>query len=471
MKIKNQKQAGILIIYEVLLIFIFSTVMVGVMGYAVFQLKVIRATSAREQAFQIAEAGINYYQWHLAHFTADYQDGTGAAGPYVHDYIDKGTNQVIGQFSLVITPPVLGSTIVTIQSTGYTNASPNTKRIITTKYGIPSLAKYGLLTSSDVWIGPSESIAGEFHTNGGVRFDGTGNSQISSSKLTYTCQAWSGSPCPATKNGIWGAAPQSTKNLWSFPEPAIDFSSITSDLATMKTNAQNNGIYLPPSNAQGYSLVFNSNGTVTVYKVSNLRNTPTGWDVNGVAHNEKIDYNNRNQVDGNPNVAGTQAFSMPANGLIFIEDNTWVEGTVHGRALVAVATLPYNPASAPKLLIPDNLVYSAKDGSDALGLIGQKDFLISYFAPNTLEIDAAIIAQNGSAQRWNFTGNTKTSITIYGSISSYGTWTWSWVNGSGTVISGYQTTTTIYDSNLLYAPPPFFPLSNDGYRQISWTVN
>ena len=51
------------------------------------------------QAFAIAEAGIEYYRWHLAHAPAGFQDGTGHAGPYVHNYYDKDGNQ-IGQFTL-----------------------------------------------------------------------------------------------------------------------------------------------------------------------------------------------------------------------------------------------------------------------------------------------------------------------------------------------------------------------------------
>jgi hypothetical protein len=103
-----------------------------------------------------------------------------------------------------------------------------------------------------------------------------------------------------------------------------------------------------------------------------------------------------------------------------------------------------------------------------LGLIAQKDVLISYLAPANLEIDAAMIAQNGSTQRWYFSGDTKTSITVYGSISSFGVWTWSW---NTPVNSGYINTTTVYDSNLLYSPPPNFPLSASGYQQITWSSN
>lgn len=456
----QSSQSGIVIIYELLIIFIFSTVMVAVVSYSAAQLKAIRSTVNREQAFQIAEAGSNYYQWHLAHFPVDYKDGTGAAGPYVHDYLDKDTNQVIGRFSLDIIPPPPGSTTVTIKSTGYTLANLNQKRTVTARYGIPSLAKFAFLTNSNAWIGPTESVSGALHSNGGIRFDGTGNAPITSAKQTYTCPSSNGSPCPTSKNGIWGAAPVTTQNFWQFPVPNIDFSTITSDLATIKSDAQGAGIYLPPSNAQGYSVVFNANGTVTIYKVTSLRAHATGWDVNNAAHNEDLDYNART-------LQFTQA--IPANGLIYIEDRTWVEGTVAGRALVAAAQLPYNAATAPSIIIPNNIVYTAKDGSVELGLIAQQDMLVSFFAPTNLEVDAAMIAQNGSSQRYYFSGDTKNSITIYGSVSSYGVWTWSWVNGSGGILSGYATTNTVYDSNLLYGPPPSFPLSTEGYQQISWT--
>lgn len=464
----NISEQGSILMYEVVVIFVFSVALLGLLSVAVMQLKVLRSTVAREQAFQIAEAGVNYYQWRLAHFPTDYADGSGQTGcnpcgPYIRDYLDTNTNTVIGKYSLLITPPVTGSTIVTIESTGWFLENPNIRRKVTVRYGIPSLATYAFLTNSDVWIGGSETVNGELRANGGVRFDGSGNAPITSAKATYTCPSWSGSPpCPTVKNGVWGSANQQTQNFWQYPVPNYDFNNITSDLASIKSSAQSGGLYLPPSNVQGYSLVFNSDSTVSVYKVNSLRSHATGWDVNNVAHNENLDYNNRA-------LQFTQA--LPGNGLIFVEDKTWVEGVVNGRALVTAAKLPYNVNTAPSILIPNNITYLAQDGSHALGLLAQKDILITYYAPATLNIHAAMIAQNGSAQRYYFPGNIKTSITLFGSLASFGAWTWSWVNGSGTVISGYQNTTTSYDTGLIYAPPPGFPLAGNGYTQISWSAN
>jgi len=166
----------------------------------------------------------------------------------VHDYVDFDTQQKIGEFSLAVTPPPTGSTIVTIQSTGWTNEQPSLKRIITVKYGIPSLAQYAFLSNDVIWIGSNETVGGMLQSNNGVRFDGIGSAPIRSAKETYTCPSSQGSPCPAVKDGVWGAASQYVKNFWQFPVPAIDFSSLTSNLADMKSLAQSSGIYLPPSN-------------------------------------------------------------------------------------------------------------------------------------------------------------------------------------------------------------------------------
>lgn len=458
----KSKQKGETLILLLVIMFVFSLVATPLISSIVLKSRVLTSTVSKEQALQIAEAGITYYQWHLAHYPTDYQDGTGVAGPYVHNYLDFDTATVVGTYSLTITPPATGSTIVTITSTGVANSNPGVSRTITAKYGIPSLAKYSFLSNGIIWIGNTESVSGQMQSNNGIRFDGTGNAPIQSAKTTYTCGSGQGCSPSSTKNGVWGSAAQSTKNYWQFPVPMVDFSSLTSDLAGMKSSAQSAGIYLPPSNSSGYSLVFKSNGTIDIYKVTALKNTPIGYDVNNVAHNEHVDYKTRSLQFNKP---------IPANGIVYIEDKTWVEGTVNGRVIVAAATLPYNASTAPTIYIPNNIVYAAKDGTSALGLLAQQDIVVTYYAPTDLEVDAALVAQNGSAQFFYWSGNVKNSITVFGATMSFGQWTWSWVDNWNNIISGYTHTYSNYDGNLLYGPPPSFPLSASGYQQISWTSN
>lgn len=461
---QTKKNKGDILLLLLVIIGIFSAVMPPIISWAITTDKMIRQATTEEQALQIAEAGINYYQWRLAHYPTDYKDGTNGNGPYVHNYTDLDTQNILGQYSLVITPPATGSTIVTIASTGYTSSNPGLKKTITARYGIPSLATYSFLSNDVIWIGPLETISGKMQSNNGIRFDGTGNAPIGSAKSTYSCPSSQGSPCPHTENGVWGGASQAVKSFWQFPVPAVDFSSLTSNLATLKSSAQSSGIYLPPSNTNGYSLVFNSDGTISIYKVTSLLSDPTGWDVNNVAHNENIDYNQRSLQ---------YTVAIPSNGIIYIEDDTWVEGTVKGRVMVVTAKLPYVASTAPNIYIPNNIVYQAKDGSSVLGLLSEQDIVVTYGAPTNLEIDAALIAQNGSTQFFYYPDGSaiKNSISIFGSIMTFGQWTWNYVDGNNNNVSGYGTTNDTYDGNLLYSPPPGFPLSSAGYKQLSWTSN
>lgn len=453
-------QSGSTLIYTVVTIFIFTTVMIAILAYATMNLRVVRSTVVREQAFHIAEAGVNYYQWRLAHFPTDYWDGNASTtvGPYAHDYIDKDTNKKMGQYSLKITRPSLGSTIVTIESTGSTVQNPSVKRKLTVRYGVPSLAQFGFLSNSFVRVGSGSTFYGKFHSNSGIEFNGVGNAPITSARSTYTCQ--SGDGCSGNHPGIWGSAPQSTQNLWDFPVPNVDFSAITSDLASIKSAAQSAGKYLPPaSGGNGYVIRFQNNATYRVYRVTSLPNHATGYDAEGDSHTENINYGSLAELT---TVCSPYPCQMPANGLIFVEDDVWAEGVVNGRVLLAAAAFPYNSNSAPSVMIQNNLTYLAKDGNHVLGIIGQKHVLITHNAPNNLEINAALIAQNGSFQRYRFPDTLKNTLTVYGSISSFGQAAIYYGD------SGYQTRNYTYDNNLLFGPPPNFPLSSEGYQTISW---
>ena len=74
-------------------IIIFSSVALviigGVLNWANITMRANREHLARGKAIQIAEAGIDYYRWHLAHNKTDYQDGTGGPGPYIHQVFDE----------------------------------------------------------------------------------------------------------------------------------------------------------------------------------------------------------------------------------------------------------------------------------------------------------------------------------------------------------------------------------------------
>ncbi len=431
----------------------------GVSGYAMYENRASVYKHNRELAFQIAEAGANYYRWHLAHNKTDYYDGQGATstGPYVHDYKDKDGN-IVGYFSLVITPPLLGSTVVTINSTGWMKDQPNSKRKIKIRVGFPALTDYAFLTNSDVWIGDTEVTHGKLHANGGVRYDGIGDAPITSAKPSYTCQPSHGCNPATTKPGIWGTG--GPAQYWNYPVPVQNFTAVTAKLSDIRTGAIAGGIFKSSSGKQGWRVRFTADGKVKLRKV-NSTYCFYGYNTLGQLKNGCLDINAETGTE--------EIVNMPANGFIYIEDTVWVDGVVNGRAVLGIS-------SGKSIILNDNITYLAKDGNHVLGLISPQDVLIRFYAPEALEIDAALLAQNGSAQRYYYPSSwypgsshvLKDSIYIYGSVISGGVWTWSWVSCSTCpVISGYKITNSTYDANLTYGPPPGFPVGNE-YNLISW---
>src|SRR3989344_2592193 len=169
-------------------VIVFGSIAVYVLGsfasWVTINVRVSRQTFNREQALQAAEAGIDYYRWHLAHSPTDFQDGTGGPGPYVHDFRDKDGN-VIGQFSLTITPPALGSSLVVVESTGNLNADTPVSRKIAAELAKPSIAKYAVVANAAMRFGSGTEVFGPIHSNQGIRFDGLAHNVVSSAVASY----------------------------------------------------------------------------------------------------------------------------------------------------------------------------------------------------------------------------------------------------------------------------------------------
>lgn len=450
----NINQQGSVLMLTLVFTSIFTLSALGMAGWINYQHRLARQKVSWHNALQIAEAGINYYRWHLAHAPGDYTDGTGQPGPYLHDYLDP-QGETMGRFSLEITTPTACSSSVIIKSTGWTLVEPHTTRVISMRYGQESLSSYAFITNSNVWFGEQESLHGEVHSNGGIRMDGAADSRMTSAKETYLCGPEHG--CSSQeKPGIWGSG--TTQSLWEFPVSNVDFDALTVDLATLKDVAETSGVYLP-NLGLGYHLIFKSNGTFDVYRVTKLYNPIWGYDMDGWIK-LSLDIQNESFLANYP-------LSGECN-IIFVEDNVWVDGVVNGRVTLAAAKLPAVPNNNRRIVINGNLTYLAKNGTHVLGLIAQKDILVPYSsAPDNLEINAAMIAQKGRIFRLYYPGDLLNTITTYGSIITNNTWTWTWVNQFDIPISGYEHTETLYDPYLKYNPPPYFP-TKETYSFLRW---
>jgi hypothetical protein len=395
------------------------------------------------EALNIAESGVNYYMWHLAHNATDYQDGgstptTAPYGPYVHNFYDISGN-LLGTYTLYITPPSSGSTIVTIKSVGQVTNFPGTRTILA-QVGQPSFANYALLSNAQVWFGSTETSNGPVFSNVGVHFDGVNNGTVSSASTSYTPSSEYGGD-GGIENGVWGNG--GPKSQWQYPVPSVDFTKVTANLSTLQSDATSGGTSLAPSKALGYYLYLRSDGLIDYYKVTN--ETSSG-------------------ITTTPISMGNAA---PANGVMFVNDNVWVQGTNWpGRITIASAVLPQNSSTNTNINIIGNLTYASQTGSDAIGLIAQNNVNVSNYAPTTINIDAAVMAVVGNV--WaEYPSPVRSTINFFGSIAVSGVWTWNWVDGNNNIVAGYQVTNTSFDSNLVYAPPPQYPTTGS-YSILNW---
>ena len=458
--ISAKKNRGSISIFVLVFGVVFATVSAGMVMFAAIEHTGVIRSESSEQALTIAEAGVNYYKWHLVHDPDDYQDGTGLAGPYVHTYEDQSSS-VVGSFSLEIVPPEEGSDVVTVTSTGWTTQEPGIRRTVTARYGPVSLTQFSFFHNANVWFGQGITIDGEVFSNGGIRMDGTNTSVIGSSKETYTCGIETGCVSPETKPGVWGnGGPQ---ELWEYPVPVFDFDSIVTDFAALKSEAQANGVYLPTTSSFGYHLVFSSDGRVDVYEVTSA-DVQKGWEVEEgcIDLYQIID---EEQFVGNYPIDGNKVF--------YAEDTLWVDGTFKGKTTVVAARLPVQSFSSD-IWITDNLVYESKDISNSLGLVAQRDIIFGLDIPKKFYVEAALLAQNGRVIRHKYSQSgcvhsnksNRLELNIYGSIISNKKSYWNFSGPQGPT-SGFTKRTIIYNPDAAVEPPPLFPTQNS-FELLSW---
>lgn len=462
-------------------VLIFSSIAIVMLaGFVVWtdtNVKLARRSGEKSLALAIAEAGIEYYRWHLAHAPEDYTDGNATSSPsYTHEYFDRNGNP-IGEFVLEITPPPYSSTIVTIVSTGKVYSDSTISKKIKVKLGIPSLAKYSVAANADIRFGEGTEVFGILHSNGGIRFDGVAHNLVTSAKDKYGDPDHGGgqefgvhthiSPQDPLPPASVPVRPDVFTAGRSFPVPALDFTGITQTLSSIRNDAQTEGFYATSSEAVGYSLILKTDDTFDLYKVTVLEDPPSGCK------------NNQGQDKWGTWSVKTKTllgnYPFPSNGLIFIEDDAWVEGQINtARLTVAAGRFPDNPSKRASITVNNDLLYSNYNGDDVLGLIAQENINIGLMSEDDLRIDAALISQNGRVGRFYYPpkvftakkcspNDSKSKITTYGMIASNKRYGFAYTDGTG-----YAIRNVIYDGNLLYGPPPSFPLTSDQYEQIFW---
>lgn len=514
------KAAGFALPMTLSIILGMTIIMSAVTELVVSNISLVGNNIKSQQALNIAEAGVNYYLWHLSHNSTDYRDGKTTPttpdpklgyGPYVHTYVDDNA-ETTGTYTLWIKPNSVGSTLMTVTSIGQVTGEPY-KRTVVSQLGAPSFASYALVADGPLWFGSTESAHGPVHSNAGVRMDGSSDSDVTSSNATYVPGvSKGGSSGSASYPGVWCSATVTSpvncntrsKTDWIYPVTAVDFNQISSSLCSMKKIAFNadaataalasqanacsqvpatrTASYLPRrastfSVSSGYLIQLNANSTYDLFNVNGENDLASSYTTALTLQ------------------AVASGIAIPPTGVIFAEDNVWVRSnpTFHGRATIAAGRLATNTQEA-NIVVADDVLYSTKNGSDVLGLVAEEDVLIAPYAPPTsgaftFEVDAAIIAQIGNVEQplyyrtsssrctkgWV---NSNQNFVFYGSVATRQVWTWTWqISGScgdavtdpvsGYRISGILNNSTQYDYNLQYAPPPSYPITST-FNILSW---
>lgn len=468
------RERGQLTIQILILGFVTITILSGFVLWSDTYVRNVGREKNKSQAFTIAEAGIEYYRWHLAHAPQDFKDGNSATstGPYIHPYYDKD-NVRIGEFQLAITAPATGTSIVTITSTGKVDADATATKVIKVKMGLPSLARFSVAANADIRFGEGTSVYGQLHSNGGIRFDGVAYNIVTSAKDKYDDPDHSGSqefgvhthvtptdPIPPTSTPVRTDVFKAGRQ---FPVPAVDFTGITADLASIKTQASTSGKYYGPSGGsnKGYEIVLRTDDKFDIYKVTSLKSAPSGCNSDGSAGWGTWSINATSSV--------ATGVAIPANGLIFVEDDVWVRGQINtARVTIAAGRFPVSASTYASITINSDLKYTNYDGSDVISLMTQDDINVGLKSEDDLQIDGALVAQNGRVGRYYYSSSCGTEykrsiISLYGMIASNQRYGFAYTDGTG-----YTTRNLTYDGYLLYGPPPSFPITASQYDIISW---
>jgi hypothetical protein len=239
-------------------------------------------------------------------------------------------------------------------------------------------------------------------------------------------------------------------------------------LAAIKASAQLDGLYFDDSGDEGYHIVLKTNDTFDLYLVTKTVKPPNGCvSVLGQQDWDTWTIQNETFIDN---------YAFPNNSLVFLEDHVWVDGQIDkARLTIGVAKFPENPSNWRHITVNNDLLYTNYDGQDTLGLIAQGNVSIGWDSEDDLRIDAALIAKNDRVGRYYYrppSGNQnrcsphhiKQKVTLYGMIASNKRYGFAYTDGTG-----YQERIIIFDANLLFSPPPNFPLTADYYTPVFWS--
>lgn len=477
---KHIHTRGSALVYGLVIMTVVLILLTSIIGFVASQTKYALTVHSREQAFQIAEAGIHFYKWYLAHNTdgrtasqieSFWTGGTayGVGSTYEAEYFDP-SGGAVGKYQITVTPPEMGSTVAIVRSVGTSYKDVGAPRTIEVRFRRPSWSEFIVLSNAVTRFGVGTETFGPIHSNYGIRFDGLAHNLVTSSVASYNDPDHVGgdelgvhthvNAPPATgMNDAFrpaeaaGVTPPARPDVFEggrqLSVATVDFNGILGDLSYMKSVAiaGTNGSRYFDNDHQGRHIILKADGNFDIRTVRSFNSST-------------------NQISSNNGyVGGWATYPIPNEGVIFVENNVWLEGTINGKRTTIVAA-NLDSSALKDVYIGKDIRYTNYDCSDMLGIIGQSDVMIYENSETDLRIDGALLAQTDRVGRPNYgMSDHKNIITIYGAIASNQRYGFSWTNGVQNW--GYTTRNLLYDNNLLYCPPPYFPVGTQ-YEMDLW---
>ena len=217
------------------------------------------------------------------------------------------------------------------------------------------------------------------------------------------------------------------------------------------------------SDQRGFRLVFNSSGTVSVYRVTG---TSYAWSKHVDDTSKWVrDYHT---ITGQT-LVGTYAIPSGCS-VIYSEAKTWIEGTISKKVTVIAAD---SGSYSPDIIVNNNISYTSTDGSVGLTAVAERSILIPLVVPNNMSVRGIFVAQSGYFGRNLYDcsyapNDIRASLTMNGTIVSNKRTGTKWSYGSCSGTSGFQSRTDSYDRLLAFSPPPFTPSASVDYRLMLW---
>jgi hypothetical protein len=328
------------------------------------------------------------------------------------------------------------------------------------------------LSNSFINFSNESEVWGKVHSNVGVRFDGIAHNTVSALSAKFSDPSHSGckefgvhthrdkdDPCAPANDPPWPAdtVPDRQDVFMGgreFPVSEVSFSGVTTDLSNMKTEAQaGNGRYFDDD--------VNDDGIAELGKHIILKNDGT-YDICAVVKaNPSHDIANTKGYQKNSGSGTCDAcsgdclsnYEIINDGVIFVENDVWVEGAINNKRLSIVAANLSGGGDKKDIYIgisDNDLRLAAYDCDNILGLVAQQDVRVLDSCPDDFIVDAALLAQTGTVGIIGGMGG-KYSLTFNGAIVSY---LQPYFQNGG---SGFANRTYNFNNNLLYCPPPNFP--------------